>query len=89
MGGLDGAIPRRGELRARHQLPDPVMHEARYPVGQRTGHIAQTVHQLLHIDVGEDLRQPLQLPPLVLAEPRSDDSAAGAFIRVGHRRLPD
>ncbi len=33
------------------------------------------------------LAQPLQLASLVLAEDRSDDSALGAFVRVGHRRL--
>jgi hypothetical protein len=39
MGDLDGAVPRRGELRARHQLPDPVVDQPGYPVGQRAGQV--------------------------------------------------
>ncbi len=39
MGDLDGAVPRRGELRARHQLSDPVVDQPGYPVGQRAGQV--------------------------------------------------
>ena len=46
MGDLDGAVPRRGELRTRHQLADPVMDQPGHPVGQGTGQITEAVHEL-------------------------------------------
>jgi hypothetical protein len=46
VGDLQGAVPRRRELRACHELPDPVVDEAGDSVAQWTGEVVQAIHEL-------------------------------------------